>query len=298
MPWTEDVSALAKSGESDAIIAGLKAAGGWGAGNQFLTDASIEVLEANSSTPRKTFTKTDEFYSPDCDNVPFPVPPGGALEGESGYACNSDGDCHLIVVDRTQKKLFEMWRADIRGTTYQGGCSVAWDLTKSYNRTSLRGRGCTSADAAGFPITAMLASADEVGAGEVKHALRFILPNARIQNGMYVAPATHSTPPTSGGPNTPPYGVRFRLKASVNIASLSPGAAILAKALKKYGMFLSDGGEIALTIQSDRFTQRKWSQFGITDNASLASLRVEDFEVVGMGTRVNWKADTDCTRNP
>jgi hypothetical protein len=33
------------------------------------------------------------------------------------------------------------------------------------------------------------------------------------------------------------------------------------------------------------------------DNA-LASLRPSDFEVVDMGTPVNYKANTDCMRNP
>lgn len=294
-PWTTDVSGKPASGESKAIIDGLQAAGGWGGGT-FRIDATIEVLRATATTEVRPFTKTDDFYAPDCDEVPFPVPAGGALEGESGYRCESDGDCHLIVVDPIKKKLFEMWRADIHGSTFHGGCAVVWDLTKKYPET-LRGKGCTSADAAGFPIAAMLASPDEVAAGEIPHALRFILPNARIQSGMYVAPATHSTGPTSGGPNAPPYGVRFRLRADYPVASLGKGAAAIARALQKYGMFLADGGTITLTVQSDRFTTHKWSEYGL-DGQSLNMLKVADFEVVELGARTNWKADTDCHRNP
>lgn len=295
-PWTKDVSASPKSAESDAIINGLQAAGGWGGGS-FRVDFSIEVLRATSTTPFRDFTATDDFYSPDCDKVPMPVPMGGALEGESGYACAGDGDCHLIVVDSTANKLYEMWRANITGSTFYGGCAAVWDLKKKYGDT-LRGKGCSSADAAGFPITAMLGNADEVAAGKIEHALRFILPNARIQNGMYVAPATHSTGPTSGGPNTPPYGVRFRLRASYPVDSLpNAGAKVVARALQKYGMFLADGGTITLTLQSDRFTTAKWSSSGLT-SSSLTALKVSDFEVVEMGPRTNWKVDTDCYRNP
>jgi hypothetical protein len=299
-PWTTDVSALPKAATSDTIIAGLMAAGGWGQGNLFLTDASILILEDGGSAPTRTFTRTSDFYSPDCDNVPFPVPATGAVEGETGYACAGNGDCHLIVAQRAQKRLFEMWRANITGaavTEFRAGCAVVWDLAKQYGAT-LRGKGCSSADAAGFPITAMLATSDEVAAGNVRHALRFILPNERIRDGIYVPPSTHSTGPTSGGPATPPYGVRFRLRASFDTSGLSQGGRVLAQALKTYGMFLSDGGNIALTIASDRYSTAKWSSVGVTNNRSLSSLQVADFEVVDYGAETNWKADTDCVRNP
>lgn len=294
MPWTKRVDSMTKSPSSDRIISWLSNAGGWGTGT-FRSDFSIEVLKANASTPMRAFTPTDEFYSPDCDRVQFPVPPNGALEGESGYACASDGDCHLIVHDPGNKKLFEMWRANISGTAFRGGCAVLWDLAKAYP-ANLRGDGCTSADAGGFPITAMLANADEVFAGEVAHALRFILPNARIRRLAYVHPGTHTTNPTSGGADAPPYGVRFRLRADYPLASLpSEGARTIARALQRYGMFLADGGNVPLTMQSDRFTQHKWSEVGV-NAGSLQVLKVSDFEVVDMGQV--YTGSPDCTRNP
>ena len=299
-PWTTDVYDLAPHPDSAAIIGALSAAGGWGSGN-FRTERSLVVLNAPAGTPFRSFTPTSDFYSPDCDNVPFPVPAVGALEGESGYACTTNGDCHLLVIDSPGKRLYEMWRANITGPTtaeFRGGCAVVWDLAKQYGST-LRGRGCSSADGAGFPISAMLATADEVYSGEVKHALRFTLPNERIRDGIYVPPGTHSTGPTSGGPMMPPYGVRFRLKRTFDVNSLTaPGARTIAIALQRFGMFLSDGGNIPLTIGNDRFTTHKWSEVGITDDLALASIAVTDFEVVDMGTPVDWNADTDCYRNP
>ncbi len=141
-----------------------------------------------------------------------------------------------------------MWEANISGGTFSGGCTVVWDLTKSYP-PNLRGDGCTSADAGGFPIAAMLFSADEVFAGEIPHAIRFILPNARIRGGdVYVHPGSHTTGATSGGANAPPYGVRFRLRADYPLASLpSDGARGVAKAMQTYGMFLADGGNILIS---------------------------------------------------
>ena len=257
-------------------------------------DFSIEVLQADATTPFRTFTPTADFYTPDCDHAPFPVPPGGAIEGETGYQCVSNGDCHLIVVHRPTKTLYEMWRANIVGSTFTGGCAAVWDLTRSYPAT-LRGDQCTSADAAGFPMAAMLFSADEVASGAINHAIRFILPNSRMRSGVYVRPATHAGGPT-GGANLPPYGVRFRLRSDFPLASLpSEGARVIARAMQRYGMILSDGGNIALTAQSDRFTAHKWSEVGV-DSHSLTGIQVSDMEVVGMGATI--PLTYDCVRNP
>jgi hypothetical protein len=267
---------------------------GWGNGNVFQIDFSIEVLHADSSAPMTTFTTTGDFFTPDCDHVPVPIPAGGAIEGETGYACTQDGDCHLIVVHEPTHKLYEMWRADIQGATFNGGCLVVWDQTKTYPPNE-RGDQCTSADAAGYPIAPLLFSADEVKAGEIKHAIRFILPNDRIRHGVYVHPATHSTGPTAGGNDTPPYGAHLRLRADFPLATLpNDGARVVARALQKYGMFLADGGNIALTAQSDRFTTAKWS--GLLAPRDLSKLKVSDFQMVEGGTRIAYTGD--CVRLP
>ena len=78
MFWNRDVSATPKAANSDTTIAALRAAGGWGNADTFQIDFSIDVLTANASTPTRTFTKTADFYSPDCDFVPVPVPSGGS----------------------------------------------------------------------------------------------------------------------------------------------------------------------------------------------------------------------------
>ena len=296
MPWTTTVDTVPKAAQSDAIIAALSGVGGFGTGG-LQTEPSIIVLAANATTPYRTFTKTSDFFAGECDDVPFPVPAGGAVEGNPGYSCVDDGDCHLLVVDSAKGKLFEMWRANINGANFLGGCAAVWDLKKAYGPT-LRGKGCTSADAAGFPIAAMLASPDEAFAGEIKHALRYTLPTSRILKDIYVPPATHTAGTTGTNANLPPYGTRLRLKAGTNVASLAKGAQVIANALKKYGMFLADGGTVPLTIMSDRYTKHKWTETGITNDASLASLKATDFEVVELGTRVNYAADDRCYRNP
>jgi len=291
-PWTIDVSNAAMDPDSGAIITWLNQQG-FGTG-QMRIDFTIDVLIADASTPKRDFQPTDDFYSPDCDQVPVPVPVGGNLEGETGYACTTDGDCHLLVVDQPASKLYEMWRANIVGPDFFGGCLAVWDLGRVYGPTG-RGEQCTSADAAGYPIAPLLFTADEVKAGAIEHAIRFILPNASIRSGEYVHPATHSTSAASGPKTAPPYGARLRLRADFPLASLpSDGARVVARGLQKYGMLLADGGNIALTAQTDRHTQAKWD--GLLGSHDLVSITPGDFEVIALGTPL--ALTNDCLRSP
>jgi serine/threonine-protein kinase len=291
-----DVSSAPLDPQSAAMIAWLAGAGGWGTG-ALRIDFSIEVLRADASTPFYPFTPTADHYDPDCDVDPVPVPSGGALEGESGYACASDGDCHLIVWHEPTHRLFEMWRAHLPagpGGSFLGGCLAVWSTQHTYGPAG-RGEQCTSADAAGLPIAPLLFSADEVAAGRIDHAIRFILPNARIRNRTYVHPGTHATGAASGGASAPPYGARLRLRADYPLASLpNEGARVVARAMQRYGVILADGGNIALTAQSDRFTPAKWS--GLLGSYDLAALRVSDFQWVDAGPRFAWSGD--CRRAP
>ena len=291
--WNTAVDTTALDTESATVINYLQT--NHTASARFQIDFSIKVLEAIDSTPMQAFTATEDFYSPDCDPARIPVPAGGSIEGETGYACTGDGDCHLLVIDRRSCRLHEMWRANFVGSNYQGGCQVIWDLTKVYP-ADLRGDYCTSADAAGLPISAHLFSADEVKAGEIKHAIRFILPNSLMRADLYVHPATHSTGSTSGPAQAPPYGARLRLKASKNTTGLTAGAQVVANALKKYGMILSDGGNLTFTATADDYTTAKWSEVALTAQ-DLKPLQWSDFEMVEGGERINWQAG-NCAHVP
>jgi len=187
-----------------------------------------------------------------------------------------------------------MWRADIRGSDFRGGCLAVWDMTRVYPPSG-RGEQCTSADAAGYPIAPLLFTADEVAAGSIDHAIRFILPNARIRSGVYVHPATHGTRSTSGPGEAPPYGARLRLRADYPLDRLpNAGARVVARAMQRYGILLSDGGNIALTARSDRSTTAKWS--GLLGPRDLDALRPGDFAMIEAGERI--PLTLDCVRNP
>jgi serine/threonine-protein kinase len=187
-----------------------------------------------------------------------------------------------------------MWRADIRGDAFRGGCLAVWDMSRVYGPLG-RGEQCTSADAAGYPMAPLLFTADEVAAGSIDHAIRFILPNSRIRRGVYVHPATHGTPATSGPSTAPPYGTRLRLRGDYPVDSIpNPAARVIARAMQRYGMLLADGGQVTLTAQSDRFSSASWE--ALLGPRDLEQLQPRDFEMVDAGERI--PLTLDCVRAP
>lgn len=296
-PWNTPIDAAPLDDESGTIV-------GWLAAHH--TDAlrfqiafDFNLLTVDASTPHRAFTPTGDYYDPDCDPAPPPVPLGGRLEGEVDYACAQDGDCHLTVIDAPECRLYEMWRADIIGGsatgTFRGGCQAIWDLSSVPPPTE-RGDYCTSADAAGLPIAPLVFSPDEIFAGHIDHAVRFILPNELIRARMFVRPGTHSTSSTSGPEQAPPYSARLRLKASTDLSRFSASARVVARALQKYGMFLADGGRVTFTATTDALTTHTWDEVGL-DGLALTGLGWNDFEVVELGARIDWTLGS-CERTP
>jgi hypothetical protein len=171
-------------------------------------------------------------YADESDKGPYPVPPRAPIEGGR----NADGDRHVIVVDKTACKLYELFDAHPldAGRSWRAGSGATWDL--SSNR--LRPKTWTSADAAGLPILPGLARYDEVKTGAILHALRFTAPRTRT---AFIWPARHQAG-SSSSPDLPPMGLRVRLKQHVSLRGLPQQARIVAQAMKRYGLMLADNG--------------------------------------------------------
>jgi serine/threonine-protein kinase len=315
--WNVDVSHATLRSNSALMMTHLAAfsASGWGDDRDFdfQIDFSFYVLHANGSTttrPIVAWPSEGDYYSPDCDapGLPFPVPAGGGIEGTSppAYACDAENeDCHLLVVNDASKILYEAYATESADATgVHAICGLRWDLAKTYPRHG-RGEHCTSADGAGFPIAPLLFNADEVWAaaqahGELGHAIRFILGNNRMANDKYVHPASHGTLATSDtNVNAVPYGSRLKLKQTfdVNAFSTNESVRVILRSLQKYGMFLSDGGGVPLTAESDEFTTHKWTDADVDiDSHSLYGIRPTDFDVVEAGDPMT--VTYDCERTP
>jgi hypothetical protein len=208
-------------------------------------------------------------YGDESDPGPYPVPPDAPIEGGP----SGTGDRHVIVIDRDNWKLYELFSAFPSGAGWRAASGAVFDL----NSNAVRPAGWTSADAAGLPVFPGLVRYDEVfGRREIPHALRFTA--ARTRRG-YVHPARHFAS-SNTDPNLPPMGMRVRLKASYDISGFSPAMQVVLRALKKHGMILADNGS---NWYLSGAPDPRWND---DELRTLKTLRGSDFEVVKMGTVV------------
>jgi hypothetical protein len=291
--WNRDISNAPLAANSATMISTLAT---WGNGNTMQIDFSMHVVYAAANSPTRQISPITGYYAGDCDTaaaVNFPMPVGGAIEGSTNYTCNiASDDCHLLVVQGNI--LYESYKSNLLGTKLQSICVVHWDLSKIYPPEG-RGDQCTSADAAGFPIAPLLFNADEVAAAlgvnnsDIGHAIRFILPNDHMAASRYVHPGTHTTSATSGSLASVPYGSRLRLHSNFDMSHYNAAAQVLLRTMQRYGIVLSDGGNIALTAENDLFTTHKWADANIDidshafSNDTSTPVQVSDFDVIETG---------------
>ena len=232
--WNEDISNSPVDPNSDNLIAGMGLTTGlhpdFGTVWNGAPNGIPYVVVSGLQTPIPINFKA---FGSQSDPGPYPVPADAPIEGGP----NATGDRHVLVIDRDNWKLYEMYRGFPlnNGTSWNADSGAVFDL----NSNALRPAGWTSADAAGLPIFPGLVRYDEVfEQQEIKHAIRF---TAQITRRAYVAPARHWAS-TNDSVDRPPMGMRVRLKASVDISTYSPAMQVILRALKKYGMILADNG--------------------------------------------------------
>lgn len=315
--WNQDISTAPLHPDSAAMIATLSGLGGFGNGRMQI-DFSLHVVHAPPGSPtRTTVSHPWGYYDPDCEplGTELPVPPGAAIEGRTDLNCNNlDNDCHLLVVQG--ETIYEAYLAAEAGATeIETHCLAVWHLGAVYPPEG-RGEHCTSADAAGFPISALLFNADEIqasldsdpaGGGDLGHAIRFILPNASMASDanlggvggrLYVRPASHAGGP-SGPATSVPYGARLRMKDDFPVDEYPPSVRVVLNTFVRFGIVLADGGTVALTAESDLYTTTKWADLGIDSRIfdqtpGATDVSITHFEVIDTGPRI---AETyDCVR--
>ena len=232
-PWNQRVDRLPVASNSAALIAsiGLDAPVHPDFGSGLYNGGPIGIPYAIVS--KRTARVPVSFqYASESDGHLYPLPPQVPIEGGP----RSSGDRHVIVVDRSSCRDYELFAAYPLGggRRWTAGSGAIFNLRSNH----LRPAGWTSADAAGLPILPGLARYDEVAHGAINHALRFTAPCTAAR---YVYPARHDAS-TCGSGVYPPMGLRLRLKASVSVRGLPYQARIVAEALKRYGLILADNG--------------------------------------------------------
>ncbi|MEY4752725.1 MAG: hypothetical protein RJA44_400 [Pseudomonadota bacterium] len=272
--WNRDVSTLPVDPASDAIIAAIGAEGrlrpDFGSGSW--KGGPIGIPYVVVSGRQEPVQVRWMAYGGQSDPGPYPVPRDAVVEGGLG----SDGDRHVLVIDRDRQRLYELYRAfpQTDGSWYADSGAV-FDLRSNNVRPGGQ-PGWTSADAAGLPIFPGLVRFDEamLGPGGIRHALRFTVKRSRR---AYVPPATHYAS-RSTDPWLPPMGARLRLRASFNVpADFSVEARAIIAALKRHGMILADNGS---NWYLSGAPDPRWQNKRLIDE--LGSLRGGDFEVLRM----------------
>lgn len=230
--WNVPVDTLPVDANSDAYVNTIGRASpvhaDFGSGLWEGFPIGIPYTTVPGTQPKFT---VDFWWPAESDAGPYPIPPNVPIEGDP----NGNGDRHILIVDRDNCLLYELYAAHQINGQWNAGSGAIFDL----NSNALRPDTWTSADAAGLPILPGLARYDEVASGEINHALRFTAPQTRSS---YVWPARHEASDLTGA-QYPPMGQRFRLKADFVIDnSFSPHAQTILRALKKYGLILADNG--------------------------------------------------------
>ncbi|MDR1968451.1 MAG: Ig-like domain-containing protein [Burkholderiaceae bacterium] len=233
--WNRDVSADPVDPNSNALIAsiglstGLHPDFGSGYGNPF--GIPYVIVPGSQRKVAINFTA----YGDESDPGPYPVPANAPIEGGSA----ADGDRHVLVIDRDNQRLYELFAAFPQSDgSWNAASGAVFDLTSNTVRPGGQ-PGWTSTDAAGLPIFPGLVRYDEVASGAIRHALRFTVQRSRR---AYVPPAAHWASSNTDG-NLPPMGMRVRLKASYVIpANADPQTRVILQALKTYGMIVADNG--------------------------------------------------------
>jgi hypothetical protein len=231
--WKQDISQVPRDPRSTAYISYIDAHGGSLLHPDFGSPRPYGFPYAVVGAGQRPLPIHYTAYGDESDQGPFPVPTGAPVEGGK----HSDGDRHVLVVDRSACKLYELYRAFFVAKPrphWNADSGTAWDLRSP----DLRPDGWTSADAAGLPIFPGLVRYDEAAGGRIEHAIRVTFESTR---NAWVHPASHCAGDTAN-PSAPPMGLRLRLEASYGLGPFSGPARAIAEAMKRYGLIVADNG--------------------------------------------------------
>jgi len=285
--WNLDISAASVDPQSSAFITFVGATRGLhpdfggdvSPGSVQNYGFSYAVVDGTTVKRAVQFAYADESDGVDHTtgtSLPFyPIPdeaitqPHWVEGGEPGNVdLRSSADRHLLIVDRDNRYLYELYNVFYDGTQWLGGSGAFFDLSRNDRRPD----GWTSADAAGLAILPGLVRYDEVfGTAEIGHAFRVTV---RSTNG-YVYPASHRAGSTAGAL---PMGARLRLKASRDISGFTPEVQRIFRAMKRYGLIVADNGS---DLYISGTYDNRWNNSVL--NPAFGALKGSDFEVITLG---------------
>lgn len=247
-PWNTPLPAdVPLAPNSAAVVASIardqaNSNGLWGVN----TDTySTPIFYAGRDTPVQRWTFSD------CLNMPQLAPVIAesleAVPTPANLIASQGTDASTTIYQPSTDTYWDFWRAQKDATGHWSAC---WGgKIEHYSRNPGIFDNPLGATATGLPLGAFTIRISELQRGYIDHAINLVVPST--QANCFSWPATRDDGNTPGS-DIPCEGQRFRLNPSFDVAALySPAARIIARAMQRYGLILTDKGGAVVTYAED-----------------------------------------------
>ena len=270
-PWNQDISSAPVDPNSAALIASIGPAPASTPTSAPSGTAPPSASRTSSCSGTQPQVPVSFDYADESDPGPTRFPPDAPIEGGP----NASGDRHVLVIDRDNWKLYELFAAHPNGGGWQAGSGAVFDLNSTRCARPAGPRptrpGCRSSPGC-------VRYDEVVEQGAIRHALRFTVA-ADARGPTSRRPGT--SPAADTDANLPPMGMRVRLKASFDIARFPPKVQVI---LTAHEDVRDVRGRQRLELV--RLAARPTRAGTTTSCARCSQVKGSDFEVVKMGTVV------------
>ncbi len=268
--YTAPVERAAADPSSARYISSMAAAGNEG-GFWIAADPVEYINIADDATPQRRVRQKVPYHR---FAVPYPWNARFRIEPLS--------DAHAIVVQVQSCRLYETYDTAFAGDQLSAFSGADWMLRRPFVPLP---PGTPSAMASGLSLYAGMIRWEEVASGNVGHALNWAAPAGSVAQWDFVRPASDTDGIVFKGtsPYRLPYGAHLRLRASFDTSHFGPQSAAIARAMKRYGIYLADTArtnELYNAVPLDGA-----AHWNASDLSALESIHISDFEVLALPTR-------------
>jgi hypothetical protein len=247
-PWNTPLPAnVPLAPNSAAIVANIALDqvnnfGSWGL-NTDTYSTPIFYVPRNTPVQRWTFS--------DCLNMPQLAPviakSLAAVPTPANLIASQGTDESTTIYQPSTDTYWDFWRAEKDASGHWSAC---WGgKIEHYSHNPGIFTNPLGATATGLPLGAFTIRISELRRGHIDHAINLVVP--RTQANCFSWPASRDDGNTAGA-DLPCEGQRFRLNPSFDVSTLYGTATqIIARAMQKYGLILTDKGGAVVTYAED-----------------------------------------------
>jgi len=247
-PWNTPLPAkVPLAPNSAAIVANIQQdqtshSGIWGLN----TDTySTPIFYVGDDTPVQTWTYSDCLNMPRL--APVIAPSLQDVPTPANLIVSQGTDESTTIYQPSTDTYWDFWRAQRDASGHWSAC---WGgEIKHYSSNPGIFTNPLGASASGLPLGAFTIRISELQRGYIDHAINLILPSTQANCVSW--PANRTDGPAVGS-DFACEGQRFRLNPSFDVSTLySPAAQIIARAMQKYGLIVTDMGGAVVTMAQD-----------------------------------------------